>query len=93
MADEVQQGLTEKEKALANALIATATENPEVTEAEVASAASALLAGAICGMLGLGGEDTTPEEYNQFAGYFHTRIEEFVLSLLHEATTPAPETN
>lgn len=92
MADEVEPGLSEKEKALANALIETATGH-DVSDAEVASAASALLAGAVAGMLGLGGEDTTPEEYNQYTGYFHTRIEEFVLALLAEATQPAQEGN
>jgi hypothetical protein len=92
MADEVQQGLTEQEKALANALIETATQH-EVSDAEVASASAALLAGAIAGMLGLGGEDTSPEEYNQFTGYFHTRIEEFVLSLIAEASQPAQDGN
>ena len=45
-------------------------------------------AGAICGMLGLGGDDTSPEEYNEFAGFFHARIEEFALSLMAEATAP-----
>lgn len=90
MADEVQPGLSEKEKALANALIETATAQ-DVSDAEVASAASALLAGAVAGMLGLGGEDTDPDEYIKFVGYFHTRIEEFALALLHEVAAPEQE--
>lgn len=87
MADDVQPGLTPEELELSNALIAVAIEH-NAPDVNVASAASALLAGAICGMLGLGGDDTSPEEYNEFAGFFHARIEEFALSLMAEATAP-----
>lgn len=84
----VEPGLSDREKALANALIATATADPLNTDQEVASAAAALLAGAICGMLGLGGEETTPEEYNEYANYIHTRIEEAALALIAEIAAP-----
>lgn len=92
MADAVQPGLTPEELELSNALIAVAIEH-NAPDVNVASAASALLAGALCGMLGLGGEDTPPEEYNEYAGYLHGRIEEFALSLIAEITAPEVQSN
>lgn len=92
MADEVQPGLTPEELELSNALIAVAIEH-NAPDVNVASAASALLAGAICGMLGFGSEDTPPEEYNEAAAYIHGRIEEFALALMAEITTGPAEVN
>lgn len=84
--------ISAEEIALSNSLIAAATANPETTDQMVATAASALLAGAVCGMLGLGDEGVSQEEYNEYATYIHARIEEFTLGLIGEITSPQPET-